>query len=716
MLPDLIAEPLQLPERYEPLDRQRSLLVDIPDVRRCGQCGQLLERNPHHAAAVCLRCDPESLFARNHLMSAAAARKTRSKPAKPAQPIDRDAALRSALLRTELDQKLWAELKLTHNNVLDSQQILTAVSETWAGDYKEHGEHGEVNLRGGEKPAIWFGPKAGKPDLQDMELVTAVRRVLDISDNLTGLANGRVKGKSGKFKAPAATPADDQAREALGKMVLIEEREMRLEEIIPSAENPREDWDEAFLRTLGESIRDHGQFDPVIVREDDGRGFHEIVDGESRYRGAQLVGLKTLTARIVRCTDADAAMVRVLSYRQRRDLNPIEEARGLKLLLHKYGCSQRQLEERVGISQAQISNRVRLLKIPEAWQKRVVAGEISASGARAMAAWADVPEFWKEANSTWSNKFAKEEFLDNVPRGVNSILHEITEPLKGSHYNHAINKNITWAIDLDSLAPDQQQALRIRDIPDDDGKTEPRAFNVGLAKQLQAAAKAAVMERAAKKADKQDEAAKKLSTKEQKARQEQLEKQYHTRLARYLVGWYQGRIAAMFGELTDTQLMDYTLHFVAADGHIDRLRSIEAKADEFQPASKRKGQASTTGWPLDAWRKIPEDDRRDAWVAMLCEWICSTTEGYRRMVRPQDVLMVANDFGVSLDEWTVTHEFLELHTSAQLLALCEEWGHYAGPPKECSKRGDMLAWIGKVCGDKPAPKVLRALNVAGLLK
>lgn len=146
------------------------------------------------------------------------------------------------------------------------------------------------------------------------------------------MASGR-KGK--KPAAADAVPVDDAVKK-LDRMEVIEQRAVDIDKIFPSPENPRRDWDseeaKAFLLTLGESMRDHTQLEAIIIRESG-----ELIDGESRWRAAKLVGLATLDAKIVRCTDAEAALVRMMSYRQRRDLNAIEEASGLKLLLDKYG-------------------------------------------------------------------------------------------------------------------------------------------------------------------------------------------------------------------------------------------------------------------------------------------------------------------------------------------------------------------------------------------
>ncbi len=291
------------------------------------------------------------------------------------------------------------------------------------------------------------------------------------------MASGR-KGK--KPAAADAVPVDDAVKK-LDRMEVIEQRAVDIDKIFPSPENPRRDWDseeaKAFLLTLGESMRDHTQLEAIIIRESG-----ELIDGESRWRAAKLVGLATLDAKIVRCTDAEAALVRMMSYRQRRDLNAIEEARGLKLLLDKYGCSQRTLEERVRISQGQISNLVRLLNLPQAWQDRIVSGEISATDGRTLATFADRPKLfeWLDEHYEWWKSTGFGKFTDMLVDAIQYASRPITKGQDGPKFK--VTDELRKWLDIVEVKVGRVD--------------EPRAFNVEMWGKLQREAQEASAQRA----------------------------------------------------------------------------------------------------------------------------------------------------------------------------------------------------------------------------
>jgi ParB family transcriptional regulator, chromosome partitioning protein len=159
--------------------------------------------------------------------------------------------------------------------------------------------------------------------------------------------------------------------------------EVPVDAISPNTRQPREVFDEDAMAELVDSIREVGLLQPIVVRALDADRY-ELVMGERRWRATQLAGLTTIPA-IVRET-RDDAMLRdaLLENLHRSDLNPLEEAAAYQQLLDDFGCTHEELAARIRRSRPQISNTLRLLKLPPLVQRRVAAGVLSAGHARAL--------------------------------------------------------------------------------------------------------------------------------------------------------------------------------------------------------------------------------------------------------------------------------------------------------------------------------------------
>ena len=164
--------------------------------------------------------------------------------------------------------------------------------------------------------------------------------------------------------------------------------ELPVDAIVPNARQPRQVFDEEAMAELVHSIREVGLLQPIVVRPlgSSHEGEFELVMGERRWRAAQLAGLARIPA-IVRDTE-DEAMLRdaLLENLHRSQLNPLEEAAAYDQMLQDFGCTHEELARRIGRSRPQISNTLRLLKLPPAVQRRVAAGVLSAGHARALLA------------------------------------------------------------------------------------------------------------------------------------------------------------------------------------------------------------------------------------------------------------------------------------------------------------------------------------------
>ena len=169
--------------------------------------------------------------------------------------------------------------------------------------------------------------------------------------------------------------------------------ELPVTAIRPNTWQPRTVFDEGDLDELVESIREIGVLQPIVVRPDkEHPGEYELIMGERRWRATQAAELETIPA-IVRDTD-DGDMLRdaLLENLHRSDLNPLEEAAAYRQLLDDFGCTHEELANRIARSRPQISNTLRLLRLPPLVQRRVAAGVLSAGHARALLGLSDGAE------------------------------------------------------------------------------------------------------------------------------------------------------------------------------------------------------------------------------------------------------------------------------------------------------------------------------------
>lgn len=178
------------------------------------------------------------------------------------------------------------------------------------------------------------------------------------------------KAKKVSKKAADTAAADDDDR------VLY----VDINDIRPNSAQPRSHFDEEKLAELSKSIRANGVIQPLIVRESS-TGY-ELVAGERRWRASRLAGLKTVPCIVRNFDDRQNAIVAIIENMQREDLNPIEEALGLKSMTEKYGFTQEQISESLGRSRTYITNSIRLLKLPKEIQEYVSSGQMSAAHGR----------------------------------------------------------------------------------------------------------------------------------------------------------------------------------------------------------------------------------------------------------------------------------------------------------------------------------------------
>lgn len=193
--------------------------------------------------------------------------------------------------------------------------------------------------------------------------------------------------------APAANPAEPLVDVPGARLAQLSPTD-----IVPNAQQPRQVFDEKDMAELVHSIREVGVLQPIVVRPIPGTSTYELIMGERRLRASKEAGLKSIPA-IIKET-ADDAMLRdaLLENLHRSELNPLEEASAYQQLLQDFGITQEQLADRIGRSRPQISNTLRLLKLPTSVQAKVAAGVLSAGHARAILATGSEPAMIKLAD------------------------------------------------------------------------------------------------------------------------------------------------------------------------------------------------------------------------------------------------------------------------------------------------------------------------------
>lgn len=187
---------------------------------------------------------------------------------------------------------------------------------------------------------------------------------------------GLGKGLGALLKNREITPAKDQVQE------------IAADEIRANRYQPRQNFDEASLENLSESIRQYGILQPLIVRRLPEKGY-ELIAGERRLRAARKAGLEKVPALVREYNDAEISEIALIENIQRENLNIIEEAEAYAFLMQNFQLTQEMLAKKVGRSRPHIANSLRLLELAEPVQDKLVAGELLMGQARPLLALKD---------------------------------------------------------------------------------------------------------------------------------------------------------------------------------------------------------------------------------------------------------------------------------------------------------------------------------------
>ena len=172
-------------------------------------------------------------------------------------------------------------------------------------------------------------------------------------------------------------------------------QELKITEVEPNRNQPRKQFDEESLEELSESIKRYGLIQPIIVTKKD--GYYQIVAGERRWRASKKAGLTTIKAIVREDDEKKNKEIALIENIQREDLNAVEKALGMKLLMEEYDLTQVQLSEIVGKSRSAVANTLRILNLDERVLDLAKQGKLTEGHCRALLAYEDGDKQLKEA-------------------------------------------------------------------------------------------------------------------------------------------------------------------------------------------------------------------------------------------------------------------------------------------------------------------------------
>lgn len=261
-------------------------------------------------------------------------------------------------------------------------------------------------------------------------------------------------------------------------------REIPIDEIVPSGDNPRKYFDETALKKLADSLKREGQMQNVVVYKHPERVGLELIAGERRWRAARIAGLKTLLCKVVDVTEEEAIQMRGRENEDRENFSAFELARWYQQLQDHCGMSQRAIAKFVGVSQGQVGNTLALLKLPEDWERKVNTQEITPTCLRHLAPWSHRPQVLEAVAVGIKDRDADEELtVEEFRRIVDEAARQQSRSID------------SWSMQFEMTA-DLRGELDLEEVPGRWGGKEQRAFNAKLYDKLQKEAKKAQKEKA----------------------------------------------------------------------------------------------------------------------------------------------------------------------------------------------------------------------------
>lgn len=251
--------------------------------------------------------------------------------------------------------------------------------------------------------------------------------------------------------------------------------QLNLDDIIPNRFQPREVFDEQELKELALSIKEHGVIQPIIVRSVNGK--YEIIAGERRYKASALAGKTTIPAIVNNLDDKEASKVALLENLQRKNLNPIEEARTFQKILELDEMTQEELAKTMGKSQSAVANKLRLLQLPDPIQDAILKKQIPEHHARLLLKVEDP----KKQKELFKQIVTEKLSVKEVDRRIKEMYPDSKEKEDVSNINTYLNNaplNPTMTIETPNNNYGQ---IKILDDEEDDDSSDgtPKFLNYG---------------------------------------------------------------------------------------------------------------------------------------------------------------------------------------------------------------------------------------------
>ncbi len=478
---------------------------------------------------------------------------------------------------------------------------------------------------------------------------------------------------------------------------------LAMDEIVPSPFQVRQDFPEEEIRSLADSIQHQGQIMPIVVRVNkactNGAGHFELIDGERRWRAICRLGWTTIQAEIQQHTDAQARAIVLASALQRKDLNAIERAQAMRQAIDAGDAKgPTELARQLGLAQGTVSNLLRLLELPQAWQRRVISGEMSERHARAILPWKDCPLIMDEierftrgegtVDGPWN--FAEHTVADFEEELVRVAVEDNTRPMDGpSGDGQDYDTKRGRRVAIFTPSAEQEKTLGIVTFNE-----ERRATNVALWEQLQEAflagqAKDGDSETAGTTPDKPKKAAK--PDPEAQARQ------YAQRLYDFQIDWLRWLIVDQVRSLASESELLALLVFVSIEKDIGW---IDFNAECQRAGIKRRRPKSGETTEMTSLLSLMADPLGKGPVAVAGGIVAQmfwNEEGPRKDTFDDlEVEQIALALGIDLEEcWVSTQcgplsqRYWELHTAEQLYTLGRQLGVHGKLPV-AAKKGDLV--------------------------
>jgi len=483
--------------------------------------------------------------------------------------------------------------------------------------------------------------------------------------------NGRAPAKAKTVKKPSVNQTADSEWASLTSI------EARL--LVENDYNARQVFDKTKLAELASSIKNAGLQQNLVVRQKVD-GFYEIICGARRFRAAKLAGLDRLPCRVTDVTDEEAREISAIENLERENLNPIEVARALQAMLEPDGnYTVTALSRRLKRSQGWVSNHVGLLKLPEAWQARIVSGEINGTKARHMIPMAEYPNVLGKIDEE-AEAFG-EALGDLSVEGFRDVLYQAV--LDGSReLDPKMYRGPKFKI-----TPELKADLDIKNLEDDHRQTR-RAMNVELWDRLQAEAEQRGNSKAKKKAKadvdrdeqaagrskkkttadnldpKQLEADRKAAREEEKRKAKEAAARLEVRYIRFKIDLVQTAISKKLANCPTEVLLMLLLRYSLVG------QTAFSRGSELSAAIKKAGGKG--GSQLSALNGLTAGKVVEAARAALAAWIFERL-GCANSLSASELQLIADRLEVDVaKEFTLNEEFLEMHTTAQLYKLAGE--------------------------------------------